>query len=629
MRTRDVAVRTAVRPVRGAEHHRQQPRVLGRADRRARARGGLPARRLGLHRRQHRAVYAVRPAGDVAVARLGVRWRVELRPGRVLRLRRLHVRYRQHQPREHARGDDGHPRRRPRRHRRGVSAGLLHVLRGRQRRVRRHHHARGDAGDADVHGTDRRRRVDDRRGSARGVQRDARHPQPRRRSRGRRRELQRRQLLLAGADDSRGVVPRAASAGQRSVRLRHGRRPRGRGPRGDARLRHPAGQARRVHARWGPRGPVGRALRVVGELYRPERLLVGLRDAAGRLGDRRRPRVAARGRPRDGRDRVVPPAARYHRERLGDGRRRDAPVDRRARAAGGDRPVRPPEDGRVRRGPQDGRRGHARRRQGGHRRMSSADEAGQDPAVRETPAVKATGAGTDRLLKTEDLTMQFGGLTAIDSVEFGVREGELRCLIGPNGAGKSTLLKLITGRHVPTEGKIYYDGTDVTDLDPHQRVREGIGMKFQVPSVFESLTAAENVRLPLQRVVEGDLTEQVAAALARVGLDGEARTEAADLSHGQQQRLEIGMAAALDPNLLLLDEPVAGLSVEERREVANLVTRLNDEGITFVVIEHDIDFVDRIADEVTVLHQGDVFREAEIEAIRNDDAVRKIYLGAE
>ena len=261
--------------------------------------------------------------------------------------------------------------------------------------------------------------------------------------------------------------------------------------------------------------------------------------------------------------------------------------------------------------------------------MSSTDETGQDPAVRETPAVKATGVGTDRLLKTEGLTMQFGGLTAIDSVEFGVREGELRCLIGPNGAGKSTLLKLSTGRHVPTEGKIYYDGTDVTDLDPHQRVREGIGMKFQVPSVFESLTAAENVRLPLQRVVEGDLTERVTAALARVGLAEESPTEAADLSHGQQQRLEIGMAAALDPNLLLLDEPVAGLSVEERREVADLVTRLNDEGITFVVIEHDIDFVDRIADEVTVLHQGDVFREAEIEAIRNDDAVRKIYLGAE
>ena len=263
--------------------------------------------------------------------------------------------------------------------------------------------------------------------------------------------------------------------------------------------------------------------------------------------------------------------------------------------------------------------------------MSSTNEPESDPAVRETPAGQATGVDTDTLLQTENLTKQFGGLTAIDSVNFGVKEGELRCLIGPNGAGKSTLLKLITGRHDATDGRIYYDGTDVTDLDPHERVREGIGMKFQVPSVFESLTAVENIRLPLQRVVEDDddLTEQVAAALDRVGLTEEAGTEAADLSHGQQQRLEIGMAAALDPNLLLLDEPVAGLSIEERAEVADLVKKLNDEGITFVVIEHDIDFVDRIADEVTVLHQGAVFREGKIEEIRADDDVRKIYLGAE
>ena len=262
---------------------------------------------------------------------------------------------------------------------------------------------------------------------------------------------------------------------------------------------------------------------------------------------------------------------------------------------------------------------------------SEPSSAGSDPAVRKTPASKATGVDTDTLLRTEDLTKQFGGLTAIDSVNFGVKEGELRCLIGPNGAGKSTLLKLITGRHDATDGRIYYDGLDVTDLDPHERVREGIGMKFQVPSVFESLTAVENVRLPLQRVVadDADLPERVAAALDRVGLAEEAGTEAADLSHGQQQRLEIGMAAALDPNLLLLDEPVAGLSIEERREVADLVTKLNDEDITFVVIEHDIDFVDRIADEVTVLHQGAVFREGNIEAIRADDDVRKIYLGAE
>jgi branched-chain amino acid transport system ATP-binding protein len=250
-----------------------------------------------------------------------------------------------------------------------------------------------------------------------------------------------------------------------------------------------------------------------------------------------------------------------------------------------------------------------------------------DPNVRRTPAGEATGVDTDVILQTEGLTKQFGGLTAIDDVDFGVKEGELRCLIGPNGAGKSTLLKLVTGSHEATAGRIYYDGVDVTDLSPHERVRNGIGIKFQVPSVFESLTAAENVRLPLQRVADGDLTEHVASALDRVGLTDQRDVQAGELSHGQQQRLEIGMAAALSPSLLLLDEPVAGLSIEERREIATLITQLNEEGITFVVIEHDIDFVDRIADEVTVLHQGAVFREGSIDQIRADDDVREIYLG--
>jgi branched-chain amino acid transport system ATP-binding protein len=259
--------------------------------------------------------------------------------------------------------------------------------------------------------------------------------------------------------------------------------------------------------------------------------------------------------------------------------------------------------------------------------MSNTEPSGTDRAVRQTPAGKATGVNTNAILQTENLTKQFGGLTAIDDVNFRVDEGELRCLIGPNGAGKSTLLKLITGRHDVTDGRIYYDGVEVTDLSPHERVRTGIGIKFQVPAVFESLSAAENVRLPLQRVEDGDLTDQIDATLERVGLSEHRDIQASDLSHGEQQRLEIGMAAALSPSMLLLDEPVAGLSLEERREIADLVTQLNEEGITFVVIEHDIDFVDRIADEVTVLDQGGIFREGSIEEIRADEGVREIYLG--
>jgi branched-chain amino acid transport system ATP-binding protein len=252
-----------------------------------------------------------------------------------------------------------------------------------------------------------------------------------------------------------------------------------------------------------------------------------------------------------------------------------------------------------------------------------------DDGVRQTPAGAATGPGIDTILQTEGLTKRFGGFTAIDDVDFGVDAGELRCLIGPNGAGKSTLLKLITGRHTATDGRIYFKGRDITDRKPHERVDLGIGMKFQVPSIFEELTAVENMRLPLQRVTEGSLAGPVADALDRVDLADRAETVAADLSHGEQQRLEIGMAAALDPDLLLLDEPVAGLSMEERADIAALVGDLNDDGIAFVVIEHDIDFVERIADEVTVLHGGEIFREGSIAEIRADDDVRRIYLGGD
>lgn len=254
----------------------------------------------------------------------------------------------------------------------------------------------------------------------------------------------------------------------------------------------------------------------------------------------------------------------------------------------------------------------------------------RDPAVRQSPAVRATGSDTDTLLQTDGVTKRFGGFTAIDGIDFGVNTAELRCLIGPNGAGKSTLLKLITGQHSVTDGEVYYRGEGITDLLPHERVDRGIGMKFQVPSVFDDLTAAGNLRLPLQRVVtNGDLAARVQEALDRVGLSDRADTRASELSHGEQQHLEIGMAVALDPDLLLLDEPVAGLSMEERNDIADLVTALNGDGIAFVVIEHDIDFVARIADEVTVLHQGAVFREGPIEQIRTDEEVRRIYLGGD
>lgn len=255
----------------------------------------------------------------------------------------------------------------------------------------------------------------------------------------------------------------------------------------------------------------------------------------------------------------------------------------------------------------------------------------QYPDSRQSEGQILTGPGTDTLLQTDGLVKTFDGFRAVDGVDFAVESGELHCLIGPNGAGKSTLMKLITGRHAATEGQIFFDGREITHLEPNERIDRGLSIKFQVPSVYEELTVRENVRLPVQRVADSraDRRRRIADTLETVGLDDRPDDLVGDLSHGQQQQLEIGMAAALEPELLLLDEPVAGLSVDERREIAERIEALNDEGIAFVVIEHDTDFVARIADEVTVLHQGQIFREGSIDEIRADPEVRRIYLGGD
>ncbi|MCU4742455.1 ABC transporter ATP-binding protein [Halobacteria archaeon AArc-m2/3/4] len=251
-----------------------------------------------------------------------------------------------------------------------------------------------------------------------------------------------------------------------------------------------------------------------------------------------------------------------------------------------------------------------------------------DPTIKTTQAVDETGEGSSRILQTRGLTKRFGGLTAIDDVDFAVDAGELRCLIGPNGAGKSTFLKLLTGRHDPSAGAIYYNGAELTDLPPYKRIDRGISIKFQVPSVYPDLTVEENLRIPLQRVAsKAEFEERTIETLEQFDLLEEIDTTAANLSHGQQQRLEIGMAMTLEPDLMLLDEPVAGLSVEETEEIAELLVELNDEDVAFIVIEHDIDFVASIADRVTVLHQGDIFTEGTIEDVRSDPEVKKIYLG--
>jgi len=326
--------------------------------------------------------------------------------------------------------------------------------------------------------------------------------------------------------------------------------------------------------------------------------------------------------------RRIPPALARRGVRAGRGRRVAPAVD--PVPAGRGRPVGRRKD-RSQPSRRLGRR-QSRRSGGGERLVSdSTSQESLDPNVRQTAAEIATGDRTDTLLQTDELVKTFGGFTATDSVDFSVEAGELRCLIGPNGAGKSTLLKLITGTLSATDGSVYYDGHEITELAPNERVSRGISMKFQVPSVYGDLSVRENARLPIQQFADGDERERrVQAAIDAAGLTGHEDDEASTLSHGQQQQLEISMAASLEPDLLLLDEPVAGLSVDERAEIADRITTLNREGgIAFIVIEHDTDFVAEIADKVTVLHKGDIFREGSIEEIESDPAVKRIYLGTD
>ena len=250
----------------------------------------------------------------------------------------------------------------------------------------------------------------------------------------------------------------------------------------------------------------------------------------------------------------------------------------------------------------------------------------QDINVRQQPAVAATGSGTDTILATKQLTKEFGGLTAVDGVDFSVTEGEIRCLIGPNGAGKSTLLELITGQLSPSEGDVYFDGNDLTEMDTHERIDTGLSVKFQSPHIYESLSVEENLRVPLQRT-DRPVEDVLPETLDRITLADKRTTRASELSHGEKQRLEIGMAITLDPTLMLLDEPVAGMSVDETADVAELIRSLHDDGMTFLVVEHDMEFVRRISEQVTVLNQGSVLTQGPIEEIEANEEVRRIYLG--
>ena len=243
---------------------------------------------------------------------------------------------------------------------------------------------------------------------------------------------------------------------------------------------------------------------------------------------------------------------------------------------------------------------------------------------------------TDFVLSVEDLSVSFDGFKAIDNLNLYVDQNELRVIIGPNGAGKTTLLDLICGKTRASAGRIKFKNTEMTKLPEYQIVRAGIGRKFQTPSIYENLSVFQNleVSFPRGRGVFGalffkrseEVKTQVQSVANEIGLDQQLDTEAGLLSHGQKQWLEIGMLLMQDPELLMLDEPIAGMSVRERELTAELLKRIC-KGRAMIVIEHDMEFVKRIADKVTVMHQGKILAEGSMEKVQADSRVIDVYLG--
>lgn len=246
------------------------------------------------------------------------------------------------------------------------------------------------------------------------------------------------------------------------------------------------------------------------------------------------------------------------------------------------------------------------------------------------------GNNTDFLLSIEDLTVSFDGLKAVDDVTMYIDQGEMRVIIGPNGAGKTTLLDLICGKTRASSGSIKFRNRELTKMLEHEIVHAGIGRKFQTPSIYETLTVYENLEVsyPRSRSVLGALffktDSEVDGEIRRVAgeifLEEMLETNAALLSHGQKQWLEIGMLLIQDPELLMLDEPVAGMSVKERSQTADLLKRICEDR-SVIVIEHDMDFVAQIANKVTVLHQGSLLAEGPMSEIKANEKVIEVYLG--
>jgi branched-chain amino acid transport system ATP-binding protein len=260
-----------------------------------------------------------------------------------------------------------------------------------------------------------------------------------------------------------------------------------------------------------------------------------------------------------------------------------------------------------------------------------------DPSL-EVPFQTATApeGASAPVLRTEGLTVRFGGLIALNGVDFEVRRGEIRAVIGPNGAGKSTFFNCLTGVLRPTSGRILLRGEDITGLSPDRISQKGVARSYQITNILPNASTLENVRIAAQSRRHGwsllthhsayrDIIEKAQAVLEAVGLRGKADEMAANLSHGEQRNLEIGIALATEPQLLCLDEPTAGMSAAETHDTVALVRRIA-KNLTILIVEHDMQVVMELAQRITVLHYGQILAEGTPAEIQHNPSVLEVYL---
>jgi branched-chain amino acid transport system ATP-binding protein len=251
-------------------------------------------------------------------------------------------------------------------------------------------------------------------------------------------------------------------------------------------------------------------------------------------------------------------------------------------------------------------------------------------------AAPMTRGGGGPVLRTEDLCIRFGGLAALSNVNFELGRGDIRAIIGPNGAGKSTFFNCLTGVLRPTSGRILLNGEDITGLSPDQISQKGIARSYQITNILPNATVLENVRIAAQSRRHGwnilshhrafrDLIEKAEQALDQVGLLGKTDELAANLSHGEQRNLEIGIALATEPQLLCLDEPTAGMSASETHDTMGLVRKIAKD-LTIVIVEHDMEVVMELCNNITVLHYGEILAQGTPAEVQENPRVQEVYL---